>query len=155
MSNPQLPAPTSYGVIIYRMDMNGNIEGTFALAQYGGALAREIGKKMSDNPGSFAGEYSVTTFRPDNRKFADGRMIADPLGNQGAYRVRWVLRPVEEALQELGYVSGTELIYDAIGITLDGGKDVSVAWDNSVFTRKWPGGSDAAQSRGLSQATRR
>ncbi|WP_438040798.1 hypothetical protein [Sorangium sp. So ce128] len=142
ISDPQQPAPTSCGVIVFRLDLQtGNVDGTFALALYEGELARETGTKISGPPGDFAGEYSVTTLRPDGTTFARGRMIAQRLGTQGVYLVRWELEPVPEALQELGYVPGTRLIYEAIGMTLRGGAEIAVAWDNNVFARRWPQGS--------------
>ncbi|WP_437743124.1 hypothetical protein WME73_48605 [Sorangium sp. So ce302] len=142
ISDPQQPAPTSCGVIVFRLDLQtGNVDGTFALALYEGELARETGTKISGPPGNFEGEYSVTTLRPDGTTFAQGRMIAQRLGAQGVYLVRWELEPVPEALQDLGYVPGTRLIYEAIGMTLRGGAEIAVAWDNNVFARRWPQGS--------------
>ncbi|MDC0679605.1 hypothetical protein [Sorangium atrum] len=142
INDPQQSAPTSCGVIIFRVDLQtGNVDGTFALALYEGELAREIGTRISPPTGDFAGAYSVTTLRPDGTTFAVGDMIARPLGQEGVYLVRWVLRPVELALEELGYVPGTQLIYEAIGMKLNGGAAVAVAWDNNVFARRWPQGS--------------
>ncbi|WP_441289851.1 hypothetical protein ACSRUE_03975 [Sorangium sp. KYC3313] len=142
ISDPQQPTPTSCGVILFRLDLQtGDVHGTFALALYEGELARETGVKISGPPGDFAGEYSVTTLRPDGTTFARGRMIAHRLGTQGVYLVRWDLDPVPEALQDLGYVPGTRLIYEAIGMTLGGGAEIAVAWDNNVFARRWPQGS--------------
>lgn len=139
ISDPQQPAPTSCGVIIFHVNLQtGSVDGTFALALYEGQLARETGTKISGPPGDFAGEYSVTTLRPDGTTFAEGHMSAQPLGQEGVYLVRWVLRPVELALEELGYVPGTQLIYEAIGMKLNRGSEIAVAWDNNVFARRWP-----------------
>ncbi|WP_437589726.1 hypothetical protein [Sorangium sp. So ce1000] len=142
LSDPEQAAPTSCGVIVFRIDpQTGDIDGTFALAQYNGELARETGERIKGTPGDFAGTYRVTTLRPDGTKFAEGFMLARPLGQEGVYLVRWDLEPVEEALLELGYVPETRLIYEAIGMKLKGGAEVAVAWDNNVFARRWPGSS--------------
>ncbi|WP_437529548.1 hypothetical protein WME79_47970 [Sorangium sp. So ce726] len=140
ISDPQQAAPTSCGVIVFRVTLEtGSVDGTFALALYNGELAREIGTKISGPPRDFEGEYSVVTLRPDGSTFARGRMIAQRLGTQGVYLVRWDLEPVAQALQDLGYVPGTRLIYEAIGMALRGGAEIAVAWDNNIFARRWPG----------------
>jgi hypothetical protein len=133
------PAHSNCGVIIYRMDpVSGDVEGLFALALYGGQLARETGRKIEGTPGDFAGAYEVTTYAPDSSTFATGTMTAAPLGGEGVYEVTWNLLPVEGALKSMGYAPGTRLVYTALGMRLPGGAEVSVAWDNNLYVRRWP-----------------
>jgi hypothetical protein len=150
------PAPSSCGIIIFRRDPEtGAIDGTFALPSVNedghddAVLARESGRPIGDvKPSDFVGKYAVTTLCPDGTKFSDGVMTVTPMGDQGIYQVIWDLAPVEKALLELGYIPGTRLIYKAVGLTLNNGAELSVAWDNMIFERDWPGKSSGQASPG-------
>jgi len=125
------------GVIMYTFDSQTNsFEGTFVLAQYGGALAKETGTKCEGTPGQVAGVYNIITYTPTNDVFATGKLILNPVGTAGAYSVTYLLDATPENLAMLGYTEGTTLVYDAIGYLLPDGIHLTVGWDNDLYVRK-------------------
>jgi hypothetical protein len=135
---------SSSGVIVYTWDSQANtVEGTFVLAMYEGALAKETGTKCEGEPGQLAGVYKITTYTPTGAVFATGQLILAAVGTFGAYNVTFVLEPTPENMASLGYVQGTKLVYDAIGYQLQDKVHFAVAWDNNLYTRTI--GSDAKE----------
>lgn len=132
------------GVIMYTFNAQTNtVEGSFVLAQYGGALATETGTKCEGTPGQLAGVYDIVTYTPTQEVFATGKLILAAVGTAGAYNVRYKLIPTPENLEMLGYTPGTVLVYDAIGYLLPDGVHFTAAWDNDLYVRRI--GSEAAE----------
>lgn len=132
------------GVIMYTFNAQTNtVEGSFVLAQYGGALATETGTKCEGTPGQLAGVYDIVTYTPTQDVFATGKLILAAVGTAGAYNVRYKLVPTPENLEMLGYTPGTVLVYDAIGYLLPDGVHFTAAWDNDLYVRRI--GTEAAE----------
>ena len=122
------------GVIAYTWNLqNGTILGQFVLAMYEGNIATETGVKVAGAPGQLAGTYAIQTYTSTGALFAQGLLILEPVGTNGAYAVKYILDPVDPA--GLGYVPGTLLFYDAIGYQTQNPPSLSVAWDNDLYTR--------------------
>lgn len=133
---PQANLTSGSGVIMYTFNSQTNtIEGTFVLAQYGGALAKETGTKCEGTPGQIAGVYDIITYTPTNDVFATGKLILVAVGTAGAYSVAYKLEPTPPNLEMLGYTQGTVLLYDAIGYLLPDGIHLTAAWDNDLYVR--------------------
>jgi hypothetical protein len=126
------------GVIVYDWDRtHGTLLGTFVLAMYDGAVAKEKGHKVAGKPDLLDGTYAIETYTPEGDLFSEGRLVLTAVGRSGAYDAVFILHPTPANLAALGYAAGTALTFKAIGYKIPDRDQLAVSWDNDLYTRSW------------------
>jgi hypothetical protein len=126
---PKVDSPC--GVAHYEID-GDTLSGRFVLELYGGLVTKEVGTRSQGQTGAIAGTYEIATHTPDRENvFANGTVEFIPFGDQGAYKVVWVLHLTAWAQQVYTMFPAT-MIYKAVGLATDA-THISVGWDNDLF----------------------
>ncbi len=119
------------GIAYYLVD-GDKLVGRFVLELYQGEVPMEIGERIEGVTGEIAGIYAIDTHMPGGETFANGTVQFMPMGDQGAYKVEWIMN-----LTEFGQTTFTMypsiMIYKAVGLATDD-THIAVACDNEVYS---------------------
>jgi hypothetical protein len=74
------------GVIVYRINGDGSLDGHWTHVEFGGATGAE--RATGGTPGVITGGYRVEIFDPENNPMFRGSLDIQPLGK--AYSLTWV-----------------------------------------------------------------